>query len=193
MGTRSLLAAYIDGGYKVAQYGHRRGEPSAQGVEILKFLQDRNLGSFQAKLRQVSFVTEQYRRGIAKGNRRPFDGDHAWEVLHWIQVTPEPFVVEDYLAFAGASLNCEWAYVIDFDKGTFEVFEGFNKVPTPTESRFPSEAMGNWLSSDGEYHPVSLVKAYDFVALPSASDFIAEVGALARTRKEAAPVNIFRN
>ena len=30
-------------------------------------------------------------------------------------------------AFAGDSLFCEWAYVLDLDKETLEIYHGFNK------------------------------------------------------------------
>jgi len=38
-------------------------------------------------------------------------------------------LLRDETNFASESLFCEWCYVIDFDKGTFEVFEGFNQSP----------------------------------------------------------------
>jgi hypothetical protein len=38
MGTRHLIAAKIDGVYKLAQYGQWDGYPDGQGVAVLDFL-----------------------------------------------------------------------------------------------------------------------------------------------------------
>ena len=41
MGTRNLTAVYIDGEYKVAQYGQWDGYPEGQGMTALTFLRDK--------------------------------------------------------------------------------------------------------------------------------------------------------
>lgn len=38
MGTRNLTAVYLDGQYKVAQYGQWDGYPEGQGITVLTFL-----------------------------------------------------------------------------------------------------------------------------------------------------------
>lgn len=38
MGTRHLIAAKVDGEYKLAQYGQWDGYPEGQGVAVLDFL-----------------------------------------------------------------------------------------------------------------------------------------------------------
>lgn len=38
MGTRHLIAAVIDGEYKIAQYGQWDGDPEGQGLTVLDFL-----------------------------------------------------------------------------------------------------------------------------------------------------------
>ena len=40
--------------------------------------------------------------------------------------------------FAGDILLCEWAYVVDLQKGVFEVYEGFQKEPLDKSERFYS-------------------------------------------------------
>ena len=40
MGTRNLTAVFIDGEYKVAQYGQWDGYPGGQGMTALHFLRD---------------------------------------------------------------------------------------------------------------------------------------------------------
>lgn len=181
MGTRSVLAAYVDGEYKLAQYGHTGSEPSDQGVAILTFLQNRNIESFKSKLRQVMLVSSDHSGSNRVENRRLFEPSRGCEALDWIQVSPEPIAFIDYLAFAGASLLCEWVYVIDFDTGTFEVFEGYNREQTPDGSRFPSSAKGDWLSANNGYEPVVLVKAYDLASLPEIDEFLADMKELCRS------------
>jgi hypothetical protein len=183
MGTRSLLAVYIDGAFRVAQYGHTRSDPSDQGVQLLKFLQHRDLVEFKSKVRKVQFAPDERRAGLARTDIDTFSGHHGWEVLDWIQLSHNTVFLDDWLAFAGNSLHCEWAYVIDFDAEVFEVYQGFNREQTPDHSRFPSKAMGDWLAHFPGYHPVSLVKAYDLASLPSPAPFVDEMKALCRSNK----------
>lgn len=41
MGARNLTAVYLDGQYKVAQYGQWDGYPEGQGITVLTFLRDK--------------------------------------------------------------------------------------------------------------------------------------------------------
>src|SRR5690606_22016066 len=70
-------------------------------------------------------------------------------------------------AFGFDSLFCEWAYVIDCDNDRLEVYAGFNKTPTPDDSRWTSSKMPY---KKYEYHPVRLLKTYDFDKLPATEE-----------------------
>lgn len=52
---------------------------------------------------------------------------------------------------------CEWAYVIDLQKGTFEVYEGFQKEPISEDERFYSFFEQPEHRTDA-YYPVKKVK-----------------------------------
>lgn len=87
--------------------------------------------------------------------------------------------MQDYSGFAADSLFCEWAYVIDLDKMTFEVFKGFNKEPLVEGDRF-YELQDKLIAEKAakgrqvEYYPVKLVKSYDLNNLPDGRTFCNE-------------------
>ena len=88
--------------------------------------------------------------------------------------------VKDDSNFAADSLFCEWAYVIDLDKGTFEVYKGFNKTPLGKDHRFRYMQDLN-LHMDREkdgtlrhngYYPVRLLKKFKLNDLPTPQQFL---------------------
>lgn len=89
-------------------------------------------------------------------------------------------LVQDSSTFAADSLFCEWAYVIDLDKGTFEVFKGFNKTPLGKDQRFRYMQDLNWhmdkkedgtLSFNG-YYPVRHLATFKLKDLPTPQEFL---------------------
>jgi hypothetical protein len=79
--------------------------------------------------------------------------------------------VIDNSDFAADSLFCEWAYVIDFDKNTFEVYKGFNKEPLDPSERFFHLTD----KKDGEYYPVQHLKTYPLDELPTLGKFLEDL------------------
>lgn len=71
------------------------------------------------------------------------------------------------IKFAGDSLFCEYAYVVDFDKNTFEIYRGFNKEPLPESERFYSRKPVN-----EEYYPVKFVHSFNINELPTEKEFL---------------------
>jgi len=66
---------------------------------------------------------------------------------------------------------CEWAYVIDLDKKTFEAYKSFNKSPVPEGQRFAH--LKGVSGHDGtKYHPVALVAQWPLSELPSKKVFL---------------------
>lgn len=178
MGTRHLIAVQIDGDYKIAQYGQWDGYPDGQGASVIDFLNSADLEAFKAKLRAVTWITKDQ---IETVNATPnwtsvyphLSRDAGAEILTMVLNSDKPIFLQDTRGFAGDSLFCEWAYVIDFDKGTFEIFKGFNQQPTPADSRFPSGA--EWLEKSTKYQPVALVQTYQLDCLPSKEGFLSDL------------------
>lgn len=190
MGTRNLTAVFIDGEYKVAQYGQWDGYPEGQGMTALHFLREEmDEAKFKLAVRNSTFIDREDLRSIYKKYGMGDDGlitlndadrmkkdypefsrDTGAEILSLIQSKPDGMKLNDNIGFAADSLFCEWAWVIDFDAGTFEAFEGFNRNgPLEEGERF---FFLNPLAEDG-YYPVKKVAEWSLDGLPSDEDFLA--------------------
>lgn len=189
MGTRNLTAVYIDGEYKVAQYGQWDGYPDGQGMTALHFLRDKmDVERFKAALRKCSYIGENEYTDLWKSFGMNEDGmvtmeqsnamkkahpqfsrDTGANILEIIQNHPDGTKLQDSLTFAADSLFCEWAWVIDFDSGTFEGFKGFNPMPLTEEDRF------HFLREheEGEYFGVRLAAKWKLDSLPTDEEFLA--------------------
>lgn len=179
MGTRNLIAVVVDDEFKVAQYGQWDGYPSGQGAEVAKFICDEmDIDAFRAAVRECSWIsTEEHQEMWTKCGAKPDDEfvnmevsdrfkekyphlsrDAGAEILGFIQKDGAR-KVKDSRDFAGDSLFCEWAYVVDLDKEALEVYQGFNKgVPV---GRFAELKP----SDSNEYNPVSLLTTIPFTEL----------------------------
>lgn len=184
MGTRHLIAVQIDGDYKVAQYGQWDGYPSSTGVDILAFLRGMERASFLSKLRAASFYTDDE---ITALNKRIQDENIVWQrdwpwlsrdagsdVLSYVAKQPDGIKLKNAIDFAADSLSCEFAYVIDFDKETLEIYKGFNKEPVPEGERFHGATTDDKYAS-AAYQPVRFVRSYSLASLPTDAVFLAEV------------------
>ena len=188
MGTRHLTIAAIDGAYKLAQYGQWDGYPEGQGVVVLDFLQHMDRERFTAALRKCWFIDGKEKTEILQGFGMDADGTirmddyRRFSKAHpqWSRDTGAGILnlidrfgglaLENDLDFAGDSLFCEYAYVIDFDANTFEVYEGFNHDPLPDGARFAS--LQGKTYSDEKYYPIKLRKSWLLNELPSRDDFL---------------------
>ena len=84
----------------------------------------------------------------------------------------DDILLKNAISFAADSLFCEFAYVIDFDKSTFEVFRGFNKDVLGSEERFS----GLDLSEDAnEYKQVKFIKSFSLNNLPTKEEFFERI------------------
>lgn len=190
MGTRNLTIVFMDGKYRVAQYGQWDGYPEGQGLTCLHFVRDQmNEKDFRDALSRIKYIDGDKLRRMLMDYGMDDDGlilikdadrfrlafpefsrDTGAEILTMIQndrITSN--CLEDCLTFAADSLFCEWAYVVDFDKRTFEVYEGFNRTPLTEKDRFFFLRE----HEDGDrYHGVKLAWAFDLDNLPTDEAFV---------------------
>src|SRR5688572_19951636 len=155
MGTRNLVCVVKGGEYKVAQYGQWDGYPTGQGETIVEFLLQRmDRAMFERHLDNTTVMTREeitafWKKAGAddngsiacsKADDAEKDAPHmsrntGAKILDYVQRTPYPKLQHE-LDFAGDSLFCEWAYVVDLDTDTLEVYKGFNKTGVPVGERF---------------------------------------------------------
>jgi len=182
MGTRHLIAVQVDGEYKVAQYGQWDGYLSGQGTDVLNFLIGLNgdYEKFKEQVRQCRFMTSEDINdinstiigGMIDGKEWQYvypqlSRDMGAKILDHIMQKDTDKRLNNKIAFAGDSLFCEWAYVIDLDKNTFEVYEGFNKKPLSENERF----YGIETDPDTEeYFQIKLLKEYSLFELPTVEE-----------------------
>lgn len=193
MGTRNLTMVIYKGETKVAQYGQWDGYPSGQGSTALEFLLNNDLNKFKQKLDLCNFIDKSPRKQKEMENfLKKIGSENGWmngeqaekyhkkypyltrdngaKILDLINdhKTEKTIWLNNSEEFAADSLFCEWAYVIDFDKNTFEVYEGFNKTPLTKEDRF------FYLKGENDYEPVKMLKAYDLNNLPRTTQIFVE-------------------
>lgn len=177
MGTRYLTVVVNNGCPVIAQTGFFDGDPYSNGLKILKVLRKDKDQFIRTQLHRCTTLEEaEYRRFIkdhwldeeALINAHPrfwwYDGADLLEMLLERDGTAE---CRFSLDFAYDSLQCEWAYVIDYDKQTFEVYKGWSIMPLSPDERFYNDGK----CQDG-YYPVHLAATYFLFELPEEEEFI---------------------
>jgi len=185
MGTRNLTAVYSDGQYKIAQYGQWDGYPSGQGITVLRFMHkimDNGLiDDFRKVIRKTKFFTEREIERIDERihNRKlknwqdiypELSRDTGAEILDLVYSSRASKKLHNSIEFAADSVFCEWAWVIDLDRMTFEGYKGFNKEELTPDDRF---YFLRDEETDEEYHGVKMVASWDLNSLPNDEDFLA--------------------
>lgn len=194
MGTRHLTAVVLDGEYKIAQYGQWDGYPQGQGKTVLQFIKKWNRPRFETALRNCRWITKDEHKAtwsatpgyvdtgdglvsceIADKHSEMFpelSRDTGAKILQLVQSKPEGLKLYNSIAFAGNSLMCEFAYILDLDKNVLEFYKGFNKEPLNKGDRFYGVPE---LEISEDYHPVRLVKAYALNQLPTVEQMVEDL------------------
>ena len=192
MGTRNLTMVIKGETPVIAQYGQWDGYPSGQGATALNFLKKRSMKKFKKKLELIRFATEEDEKEVKEwlSSIGVNDGwmdmeqsgkyhqqyplltrNNGAEILQMVYDNTVPAFLTDSADFAKDSLFCEWAYIIDLDKETFEVYSGFNEAPLKEGDRFFSTEEEIIEVGESKYYPVTLVKSYSLSELPGPKTF----------------------
>ena len=141
MGTRHLICVVSDNQYRIAQYGQWDGYPEGQGAAILEFLKSPMAKQLKNNLERCSWITnDEYNKlwkEFGADATQPYidcdvyqsfsekypqlSRDTGAKILKIAAGATGEMKLQNSLDFSQDSLFCEWAYVIDFDKNTFEV------------------------------------------------------------------------
>jgi len=192
MGTRNLTAVYSNGELKVAQYGQWDGYPEGQGATVINFLNSLSEESFEQFLNNLHacyFYTEKEIDDLGDDWMQTYpqlSRDHGADILN--MVLDEPLGLVNSIEFAKYSLFCEWAYIIDFDNTTLEVYTGFQTEPIAETERFYSEELRDY-SVGEQYYPIKLLKSYDLDNLPDNDTFTTELNELTYDEEDFAEEN----
>lgn len=170
MGTRNSTLVKINNQFVVAQYGQWDGYPEGQGQTILETLRGCDLQELREKCLGLTEVTDaevdaSWKEAEAKvkreaeGNYSSLKVEKAFQekslhlsrdcggkILECILKGAKKVSLNVDFAF-NDTVFCEWAYIVDFDKNTFETYEG-----TAT--------------------PANLLVSYDLGSLPEVDVFI---------------------
>ena len=191
----------VDQEVRVAQYGQWDHYPEGQGTTALDFLRRTSIDTFRDAVRvKCRWVTpEQHKAFWAECGADPdsdfvsmeiaskfaqkhpqLDRDCGAEVLEYIMAANEETVLlADQRDFIDDSLFCEWAYLVDLDRGMFEVYKGFQTTPLPPGQRFADRDANtqpaDWAAKhDGGtyYYPCAMLVAFKINNLPSPKNFV---------------------
>jgi hypothetical protein len=149
MGTRGAYGLRIDGHDKLA-YQHSSAYPSYLGTRIAReanaLLERHGIERLRTMARALRPIPEDdplpnelrtaFRDACTRlGSDAHIHGGDAYEALRELQGTLATFLeagaLPDYAHFPYDGLFCEWAYVLDLDTLTLEIYEGGHRTPGP--------------------------------------------------------------
>ncbi len=185
MGTRGLIGFYYKGITK-ATYNHLDSYPSGKGIEVLNSIRNRNLEDLRKVFDNIIMVQSNSKPSIAEqkkysiyANQSVDDGklDNWYVLLRNIQGTLVPYLnnkvkhMIDNKDFITDSLFCEWAYLINLDKGTFEVWKGFQLKQNKNRYSIP-KSKAYKASNKDYYYSCDMIAEYALDKLPTDKEFI---------------------
>lgn len=143
MGTRGAIGFRIDGQDKVT-YNHFDSYPNGLGCTVIETVRtwgDDDLGGAARRVIMVDADSKPSPLEMSRYFPLANLGVSTGSVTEWycllreIQGELAPYIdgtvdhMIDSRGFLGDSLFCEWAYIVNMDERTVEVYQGFNKNP----------------------------------------------------------------
>jgi len=191
MGTRNLTCVYHKGRFVIVQYCQWDGYPEGQGQVILMFLRESgNIERLKEGLQYLITLTEEGMKQLENAIQHDLESqptyieddicmtvgdkivslwpslsrDTGAKILEIVaHATAEKRVpIFHDLGFAN-SFTCEWAYIVDLDQNTFQVFAGIeNKQEAPT-TRFSD------VGGEDDTVPI-LIQSFSLSQLPATEE-----------------------
>lgn len=194
MGTRGAIGWHKDGVDKIA-YNHFDSYPEELGKAMLAYA-NTPVNVLNAHFNNVEMIDDEVKptpeqikrcyehKAVNKSVSTQDDKD--WycllrDVQGNLQATAHLGFMIDYSRFLRDSLFCEWAYIINLDTNSLEVYRGFQKeLPPGRYGEITEESRKHQLAeySSTVYYGVGLLREYDLTALPAAEEFVEEVNSL---------------
>lgn len=205
MGTRGAFGVIIGEQEKIG-YNQFDSYPDGMGIENLRWLRDADLDEVR-RLAQAAKVVSNDTPPTAKEVKAlaAFTnlGVSEQSTKDWYCLTHQTHgyigemlacgYIDDSHLFPLDSLFCEWAYLVDFDRNVFEVYEGFQKDlpqrghwagrPTAKEDETnyvlhlkacAKEGRLPYRPEVSEWKAVELIASWPLDALPSDEEFLAK-------------------
>jgi hypothetical protein len=140
MGTRGMVGLVSDGTV-YGSYVHFDSYPSALGEKVADFVthvRTAGVETIKTQVTRLSLVDEETKPTAEQRKRYEHltddsvsEGDDWYAILRHAQGDLQAYLDAeiwiDGLGFAGDSLMCEWAYLVNVDDETVEFYKGFNK------------------------------------------------------------------
>lgn len=166
----NLLVVIKDKEVKIAQIDHYDAPPEGRGLEILTVIRGRveELGKILSEISPYSL--DESKTSFQGETNLPHAPGNNFLVLRDVLAGKKFTFTNNYL-FAAYGDLCEWCYVIDYDKETFEVYRGKNREPLTENDRF-FDLKDKVSCVSKEYHPVKLLCAFDLNNLPEGRKFL---------------------
>ncbi|MFI7191417.1 hypothetical protein ACIBQ0_16920 [Nocardia nova] len=181
MGTRGFLG-FVANGHETIAYNQFDSYPDALGIAVLDYarsIEDMDAAKRQAAAivhvsndvpptdEQIEALKQYANMSVGARNDRP----DWYQLLRETQGDPAATLAaghaEHHPDWPADSLFCEWGYLIDFDRGVLQVYEGFQRSPH-TAGRFHDRKGEN---AQG-YYPVRLIATWALDALPDDAAFV---------------------
>lgn len=182
MGTRGIMGVRIDGQDKLT-YNHYDSYPDGLGEAMVKDIRSLiKTKKMETQARGITFIDPEIKptpNQIAKLNPYTDLGVSNQSTSDWYCLTRKlqgnlkdtlaAGLMDDAKDFMNNSLFCEWAYIVNFDDGLFEVYRGFQTDLKDQKGRYAVKHKPPFEPSykgQEQYFPVALIATFPLKDIP---------------------------